>query len=302
MMRHITTTRVVGTLIVLGVVLLGQFFPVHTGPTASLRSSDKLRLLVFDVGQGDAILVQTPSGDDILIDGGPDHTVMEKLGRALPPGDRDIELLVLTHPHADHLVGLLEVLRRYEVRRVLVGGATHTTRAYEEWERLIHKKNLSVTLARAGQTYSFGRATFEVIFPMNLYSNVLQNIRIKEDDLNDASVVMRLTYVSSTALLPGDATERVEELLLETTSTLRADLLKVGHHGSRFSTLKEFINRVGPKFAIISVGAKNTYGHPAYKTLRRLQEIGAQIFRTDLNGDIEATTDGTTWSVVPTRP
>lgn len=297
MMRHITATRVIGASMVLLIVLLGRFFPVHTGPTQTLGSRDELRMTVFDVGQGDAILIQTPSGDDILIDGGPDNSVIEKLGRALPPDDRDIELVVLTHPHADHLVGLLEVLRRYEVNRVLVGWAIHTTRAYEEWETLLREKQIPVIIAERGQTYSFDKTNFEVLYPWKTHSGVLQNSRIKEDDLNDASVVMRLTYVSSTALLTGDATERVEELLLAATGALQADLLKIGHHGSKYSSLPEFLERVRPQVALISVGAKNTYGHPAYKTLRRLQDAAVQVFRTDLHGDIEAMTDGGAWSV-----
>lgn len=273
---------------VIAVVLVGDdALQKHTaGAAGRLPDDGKLYVRIFDIGQGDAILIRTPSGDDILIDGGPDDRIVEKLGDALPPNDRDIELMVVTHPHADHMVGLVEVLRRYEVRRIWTSGAANNTASFRALENAIQAEGAAVEVARTGTRLMFGSTTIDVVYPSE--GTTLP------DDPNDQSVVFMLTDGAVRLLFTGDATERVEkELLARASSTLRAVFLKVAHHGSRYSTSREFLEAVSPALAAISVGEKNTYGHPSYRTLRRLREAGVAVYRTDESGDLSFTVDGT---------
>lgn len=250
-----------------------------------LPDDGKLYVRIFDVGQGDAILIRTPSGDDILVDGGPDERMVEKLSRALPSNDRDIELLVVTHPHTDHIAGLVEVLKRYDVRRVWTPGTENDTASFRAFEEAVDSENAEVLVAAAGQAIDFGGVRLLVLHP---FDNAPP-----EDDVNDQSIVFLLTHGTDRLLFTGDATEKVEfELVARASSTLRAAFLKVAHHGSRYSTSRAFLEAVRPVIAAVSVGARNTYGHPSYRTLRRLTEAGVKVYRTDEHGDLTFTADG----------
>lgn len=250
-----------------------------------------LLVTFFDVGQGDAIFIEAPNGNQILVDGGPGDKVLAKLGSKLPFWDRSLDLLVLTHAHADHVGGLLEVLRRYQIGAVLESGEEYSTPEYQEWRRLIKEKNIPVIVARRGQVVYIGKEIkLDVLSPFQNYNGVsLKNP-------HDANVVSRLSHGENSFLLMGDAEKSLEfRLLFESLSSkflvLSSQVLKVGHHGSKTSSSEEFLKIVSPRFAVIQVGRKNRYGHPHQEVLDRLVAIGAKILRTDLEGDIGFTSD-----------
>lgn len=241
-------------------------------------NSRRLKIIFFDVGQGDSALVIAPSGEQILIDGGPDNSVTQKLGQYLPPYDRKIEYVILTHPHADHLAGLPEILRRYEIGEVIYTGVSHTLPHYEEFLDLIKQKQIKALIIEQPQTLAIGDLQLEFLAPTK---SCVSN---KPANLNNSSVVFKLTYGSSTALFMGDYEQ--EEDLLSSSTTLESDILKVGHHGSSNASDKEFLASADPDYAVISVGQDNSFGHPHYRTLYYLKQTGADIFRTDEAGDI----------------
>lgn len=248
----------------------------------------------LDVGQGDAILIQTSDHQDILIDGGPDDAVVDRLSQALPAGDRDIELMVLTHPHADHVNGLVAVAERFAVRRVIETSLPYRQPAYETWHALLGEQQVPVTNALAGQRYVVGAATFDVLWPAQdlTEKNIVGDNAAEGGGVNDASIVLKLSCGGSSAMLMGDASSDIEDRILDGGAEVRADLLKVGHHGSRFSSGARFLRAVQAQWAVISVGAGNRYFHPHPTALLRLKQAGMTILRTDESGDIPLKTDG----------
>ncbi len=253
-----------------------------------LEARRLLTVTFFDVGQGDAIFVQAPGGGQMLVDGGPSDRVLARLGRAMPFWDRSIDLVVLTHPDRDHVAGLLDVLRRYEVCAILWSGVEHTSAEYREWLQLIEHEGAQVVLTRAGQRVRLGKhAIFDVLAPfIDRNGNLI-------GATNDTSVVGLLRYGATEVLLTGDISRSVEyRLLFEAGAYLDADVLKVGHHGSKTSSSEEFLRAVSPDTAVIQVGRKNRYGHPDGTVLERLASVGATIMRTDVDGDIRMRSDG----------
>lgn len=248
----------------------------------------------FDVGQGDSLLIQTSDHQDILIDGGPDTSVVEKLGQALPPGDRDLELVVLTHPHADHVNGLIEVTRRFTVRRALLTGLDFNQAAYQEWRTELSAQHIPTITAVAGQSYQLGRAVFDVLWPAQSLAStaIVHDVAANGGGVNDSSIVLRLSCGGSAAMLMGDASSEIEERMINSGTNIQAALLKVGHHGSRFSSSPIFLRQVQPRWAVISAGVGNRYHHPHPTTLLHLERSGAMILRTDRAGDIRLVTDG----------
>ena len=248
---------------------------------------DKLHVSFLDVGQGDAILIQTPDHQDILVDGGPSaQAVSSELSKHLPFWDRTIELVVLTHPHLDHMAGLLEVLQRYRVKQVLYLDTEYQTPPEKEWLTLIHDKHIKSTLATAGQEINLGtkQTTIEVINPSP--DSAVPDM--------DNGIVLRLSDGKISFLLTSDITSDSELDLLTRRADLRSTVLKVGHHGSEGSSSAAFLSVVNPQLAVISVGKDNTFGHPAPATMQRLTDrVGPnKIYRTDKNGTVECITNG----------
>ncbi|MBU4142877.1 MBL fold metallo-hydrolase [Patescibacteria group bacterium] len=245
---------------------------------------DKVRIDFLDVGQGSAILVSAPNNNQVLIDGGPSDAVLAKLGQALPLGDRKIELLILTHPDSDHLSGLVEVLKRYEVGQILESGIADSSAEYQAWNDLIVAKKIPVVFAQAGQIVAVAdNLAIEILYP-------LAKINGQEfKNTNATSLVGKIIYGQNSVLFTGDAEEQTEQPLLMLGADLKADILVVGHHGSKNSTSLEFLAAVMPSIAVIQVGAKNTYGHPTAEVLERLKNL--DIFRTDLDSDINFACD-----------
>lgn len=251
------------------------------------NSPKNLEVDFLDVGQGDAILIKTPAGQNILIDGGPDKTVVKRLGENLPWWDKRIDLMILTHPHDDHVTGLVEVLKRYRVKRILYTGATHNAPNYLAWLKTVRDKKVPLTIIDKEQTIALGEEVkLKILYPnQSLLNKTLS-------DLNDSSIVMQLIYDRNKFLLTGDAGLEVEKILLASGADLSADVLKVGHHGSQYSTSQEFLEKVKPRVAVILVGKDNDFGHPNLRIIKRLERIGARIFRTDEEGTIRVESDG----------
>jgi competence protein ComEC len=254
-----------------------------------------LRVSVLDVGQGDSILITTPDGRRILVDGGASGSaVLNALGAELPPRAGAIDLVVLTHPQEDHVAGLVAVTERYDVRLAVVSGSTSESAAYEAWLAALAAGDVPLDEVVAGETADLGVGVrLEVLAPPP------SPLSGTDDDVNNASVVLRLTYGSVSFLLTGDLGEEGEEWLLANHGILQSTVLKVGHHGSDTSSTDAFLGAVKPAVAVISAGQDNPYGHPSPTTLLRLS--GVPIFRTDRNGAVRFETDGQRLFVEPER-
>jgi competence protein ComEC len=246
----------------------------------------KLEVIFFDVGQGDAIFIETPLGHQILIDGGPTPVVLEKLGERMPFWDKTIDLIILTHPDHDHISGLLEVLERYKVDNILWTGILSEGGEYEQWLDLISKEGAEIIIAESGQRITAGKAKIDILFPFENLEG--ENV----SDANNTSVVTRLVFGETSFLFMGDAYKSTERLL----NNIDSDVLKVSHHGSKTSSDKNFISLVSPNIAVISCGQDNSYGHPHQETLDSL--LGIEVLRTDLIGDIKIISDGEKIKVV----
>ena len=255
------------------------------------RADGRLHVWVLDVGQGDAILVRTPRGHTALIDGGPGATpLLNEMGEHLPFWQRDLDLMVLTHPHQDHVMGLIEVLDRYDVDQVVQTEFTATGSLEDQWLHAVKSEGALIHYPMPSETISFeGEPEIEMRV---LGPSRPQDPGSKHNDvINNASVVLRLSYGKHDILLAGDAQEAAEAEMSRLPEELASEVLKVGHHGSNTSSTPRFVERVRPQVAIISVGAENKYGHPSNETLQTLQEAGAAVYRTDLNGTIELIAD-----------
>ena len=255
-----------------------------------LNKPQLLEVNFFDVGQGEAIFIETPSRHQILIDGGPSSLILEKLAESLPFWDRTIDLIILTHPEHDHLAGLIEVLKRYKVENILWTGIVRDTSEYDEWVKLIKNEGAKIKIAQASQRINL--STYEV----NRHIDILypfENLEGQEfENSNNTSIVAKLIFGENSFLFTGDAYQSVEKKLVSRGWGLNSDVLKVGHHGSKTSTSEEFIKQVSPEIAVISVGKDNPYQHPHQETLDTLEKYGIKILRTDKEGDIKIISNG----------
>lgn len=237
----------------------------------------------IDVGQGDAILVTAPNDKIMLIDAGNNgdgKIIIDYLRRL---GLEKIDVLIGTHPHADHLGGLDEVIRKFQIGSIYLPRVSHNTKTYEEVLLAIKEKGLKINEAKGGLTLDLGPSVTGKILAPNKGSY---------DDLNDYSVVVKISFGENSFLFTGDAEALSEKEMLAANHDLKADILKVGHHGSSTSTSSEFLKAVAPDFAVISVGKDNSYNHPHKTVLNRLNNAHIKIYRTDQHGDIKVISDG----------
>lgn len=253
------------------------------GAAARADGPPVLMLTALDVGQGDALLIETPSGAQLLIDGGPDGAVLAELGRILGPGDRSIDLVALTHPQEDHVAGLIEALARYRVGTIVVGPGTSGTGTAQAWLRAVRAEGAAVHVLTAPASVLLEDVRLDVLWPPP---------DVDDQNLNAASLVLRVRYRDVTMLLTGDIQADTEAALVASGFDLRADVLKVAHHGSRTSTTPPFLDAVRPSVAVISAGERNRFGHPAPEVVERLEASGARVYRTDKDGRITIATDG----------
>ncbi|MBN1585349.1 MBL fold metallo-hydrolase [Candidatus Uhrbacteria bacterium] len=252
----------------------------------------------LDIGQGDAIVVRQGK-TEVLIDGGPDRSVLSQLGRVMPFSDRKIELVVATHPHDDHIVGLLDVFGRYGIGELVIPRALSGESAYRPLLERAERFGVPVRTVTSGDRFILGNAALTVLWPGDDCLDRLAGLEFESgehDPVNVCSLVFRYDHCDGNgcrrALLMADATGISEALMLEDGTLPSADLLKIGHHGSRFATTAPFLEIVRPKDAIIQVGEKNTFGHPGHGVLLRLRHVGAEIWRNDRNGPIRAVPEG----------
>jgi competence protein ComEC len=244
------------------------------------QSTSGLSVHIIDVGQGDSILICC-EGKDMLIDGGiPQQTAtVENYLRSC--GVKRLEYVIGTHPHNDHIGGLAGVITNYDIGTIIMSGATTTTQTYENLLAAISSKKMSITRAKVGNRYELGGAEFVILAPVGTY-----------DDLNNMSVVIKLTYKSKSFLFTGDASEESEKDMLAGKYNLSADVLKVGHHGSSTATTQAFLDAVKPSFAVISVGQDNSYGLPDTEVTQRIRSAGIKLFRTDTDGTVVFESNG----------
>lgn len=265
------------------VLLLAATLMVWHGSARGSMSTE-LTISFLDVGQGDAILIETPDGIDVLVDGGPGSAVLAELAATLGAFDRTIDMVVATHPDADHIGGLIDVLARYDVHTILMTeheGDSNAARAYRE---AVRKEGAEIVYAAQGQQFLLGASTtLDILFPVGDATGM---------GTNESSIVARLAYGETDVLLTGDAPRQTEmELVAMYGEGLESEILKVGHHGSRTSTDGVFVETVAPTYAVISAGEDNQYGHPHQEVLTTLAAHGVSILET-ANERITFATDG----------
>ncbi|MEI7719775.1 MAG: MBL fold metallo-hydrolase [bacterium] len=257
--------------------------------------SGLLKVAVLDVGQGDAIYIESPTGEQLLIDGGPDGSLLRQLSKIMPLFDRSIDVALETHPHADHVMGFIDLFKRYSVGAFIEPGVVYKGTEVDALEQEIDDQKIPRYLARRGMVVDLGGgAVLTILWPQSDVTH------IPESHVHEGNVVARLTYGKTSVLLMGDAPKDVEAKLLAekdalAKESLKSDVLKVGHHGSRTSSGDAFIAVVHPAFAAISVGAHNMYKLPNQEPIDSLTKLGAHVFRTDQVGTILFESDGQTF-------
>ena len=269
--------------------LSGENSSAPSGQTPATPAGKTASVYYLDVGQGDSELIQLPSGENILIDAGDRGTSDEIVSYLKEKGIKKIDLLIATHPHADHIGGMANVIQNFEIGKVymprVADDQTPTTKTYEGVLKAISDKNLKITEAKAGMTvYDAGGAKLEFLAPNGT----------EYKDLNNYSIVSKLTYGDTTFVFTGDAETESEKEILANKYDVKCDVLKLGHHGSSTSTSDRFLEAADPKYAVISCGVDNDYGHPHKETMNKLEDFKIETYRTDTQGTILATTDGKT--------
>ncbi|MDQ1283653.1 MAG: Lactamase protein [Patescibacteria group bacterium] len=261
-----------GILLAVSLILAGVIF---------YSQNQKLKVTFLDVGQGDAILI-SKGANQILIDGGASaQKVLEKLGERVPFWDRDIEVVLATHPDADHIGGLVSVVEKYAVNTVIDNGVKSESQVCEKFKETIGNENINELEGIAGMKIRIGdEAEMEILAP--------DGTQAKENpkDTNAGSIVSKLTYGENKFLFTGDISYDNEKALVDGGQDISANYLKISHHGSKYATSQMFLDKVKPRVAVVSVGADNRYGHPSPDVIVRLDENGIEIKRTDQDGDI----------------
>jgi len=266
------------------IILILVFILCFTG---TLYAQENLKIYFLDVGQGDSSLIISSSGEVVLIDSGPDESLILNYLENL--NISHIDLLIASHAHADHIAGMDKIIAKYRPRAFLDSGIPHTTLAYQKMITAIGKYNLNYYQGTS-RKINLGPLTFTILPPANP--------PLKESELNNNSIVIRLDFKDFSCLFAGDIEkEREGQLLNESRNNLKVDILKIAHHGSSSGSSPPFIQAVNPETSIISCGKDNQYGHPHQETLTLIQSLGINLYRTDLNGTILIETNGTDYQV-----
>jgi competence protein ComEC len=249
------------------------------------EKQDELTVSFLDVGQGDSIFIESPSGGQLLIDGGPDRSVLRELGKQMKWYDRHIDVVIATHPDTDHVAGLFDVLKRYDVDYIFRPGIKHDAQAAQSLLKEIANEDAEEFLARRGQRIDLGDdVRLEILFPDRDVSDV---------ETNTGSIVARLIYGETSFLFTGDSPQAIEKYLASIDGkNLKSDVLKVGHHGSKTSSATDFLGFVSPKYGVLSRGCDNRYGHPHQEVLDELERFEIEVADTCEDGTITYVSDG----------
>lgn len=241
----------------------------------------------IDVGSGDGAFIRTPEGFNIVIDGGPQGKLSNYLGINYPFLGKDIDLLILSHPHEDHIIGALDILKSYKVKKVLGSGVLSQSPVYSTFLKTVKDKNIDFIVARQGQNIKFGKLNIEVLFPFEYLLNK------KISNINNSSLMIKIEYENFSCLFPGDLEKDVADEILFSGIDIKSDVIKVSHQGSKngIQNVSKFLELANPKIAIISVG-ENSYGHPSKETIDKLTSYSIDILRTDTKGNIVIKSDG----------
>ncbi|HEU0172767.1 MAG TPA: ComEC/Rec2 family competence protein [Blastocatellia bacterium] len=292
--------RVLFAIALVAAIIVGVIYWLRHRPQqipTPFVTQGRLQIYALDVGQGDSFLIITPEGKSVLIDAGLPQAGDEVVAALRKRNIQSLDLAVATHPHADHIGGMRLVIENFGVKNFLDSGQIYASKEYERMLRAIKEKGIKFIEAKKGMKFDLDSGVeFEVLNPEG-NGQWITKVRRGGSVENANSVVLRLTYGNFSMLFTGDAETETEDLMMKSGVPLRAQVLKVGHHGSRYATSAKFLEAVAPEAAVISVGAGNRYGHPAPQTLDRLQEAGVKIYRTDLNGEIAIVTDGNKFEI-----
>lgn len=277
--------------LIIGVFICYNWY-YQTQEVYSPLVSGQLQIHFIDVGQADCILVQAPNGNNMLIDAGNNNDFSIISSYLNSHHVRQLNVVVATHPHEDHIGSMAAVVRDFKIGRIFMSRVSTNTRTFEDLLTAIKEKGLTVNTSKAGVT---------IDLDPTIKTEMLAPNRDQYDNLNDYSAVIKLTYGKNIFLFTGDASRVSEKEMLKKGYSLAADVLKVGHHGSNTSTTGNFLKAVAPKYAVISVGAHNDYGHPGKYTAGRLMKTGMRVYRTDLNGTVSIISDGNELSIKTQR-
>lgn len=266
----------------LGALFVANFFIWYA---VSAEGRGTLTVAFLDVGQGDAIFIESPTGKQIILDGGPDGSVLSRIGALMPFYDRSIDMLIVSNPDKDHFAGFIDVLKNYQVGEIMEPGTVSQTATYHVFENMVREKNVPDVLARRGMVIDLGGgAHLDILFPDRDVSGV---------SINEGSIVVKLTYGNTSFLLEGDAPKNIENYLVGLDGkNLDVDVLKLGHHGSKTSSGDTLLSVTSPKYAIISAGLHNKYGHPHKEVLERLAKYNIPALGTYKDGTIVFESDG----------
>lgn len=249
--------------------------------------SPRLEIIFIDVGQGDCALIRTPTGENVLIDSGPDERLIKR--KLETRGVKKIDALLISHAHADHMAGVEEIIDRFAVGRIMYPPTTRKAEICKGLFILAKKKGIKCTPVESGDKARLGKLELTAL------------CSAASEEGNDESAVLMASYGRFKVLFTGDASEELESRLIEAGEELDADVLKVGHHGSGSSSSDDFLSKVSPEISVISVGKGNMYGHPSGEAIARLRSAGSKIYRTDKNGDVTIESDGESFSVYVKR-
>ncbi|MFR0658590.1 ComEC/Rec2 family competence protein [Clostridium perfringens] len=275
--------KIISSIIGIIVVLLAGYFGIDLTQDSKVPKDSKLMISYMDVGQGDAAYIKV-NGNDILIDAGPRSNSKELLEQLKAKNIDDFELVIATHPHEDHIGGMVDVFKEYEVKAFYSPKITHTTKTYENLVKAVKDEGLKTKELKGGMVIDLGEgAKFEVFTPQ----------KSEYEELNDYSPIMKLSFGDTSYLFTGDAEKLAEEeALAKYKTSLDSDVIKFGHHGSSSSSSNAFIEAVSPKYGIVSCAKDNKYGHPHRETLDIIKKYNIKTFRTDTDGEIILTSDG----------
>ncbi len=269
--------KIIGAGFVAGAAIALGLFVFFSRPTSAT-------VTVLDIGQGDAILVETPHHRRVLVDGGPNRVVLSQLGRAVPLWSNRLDAVISSHLDADHIGGLDDVLERFRVGQVFASGAIHQTDTTKDFFSQIQSHALPYYQLQQGMEWELDGVAFRVLYPTGV------SIGADPTQSNTAAIVLKVSANNRCALLAADIGAAEEQQILtfakEKNISLDCDFLKVAHHGSKYASTDQFLQAVTPQTAVISVGAKNSYGHPTQEALDRLNASGATILRTDQKGTV----------------